>query len=363
MILLSSGILGLAIYGLIEDKVNLLENESLEVSDFSVGSQSSTMLTTSIPQKEINMNPAYYLQLAESNLNQGDTEEAIKILEEGVTVTGSEELKKQAESIKLTAQISDKQLLLLNSLYNAFISEDNEKIKAAVQQWTIASVSSITDTEALWIEFNAFLAWDGTRFQPNYTGVGIAFDGNGIYYGEMQDGIPNGKGNYIANALGSVPIVQQLWLDGIWNMGIVVENCIYHYENTYNESFDANCVFDGSEQEIIISAEIVYRYIDTQQIQHEATVFVRDGRLSSEGIIEDNLHSWWTGSRNRVFPCSLHSDCSAELRLNYFEEEDPNILCQNPQPWNKKGKWAIADEVRTPNTYPYPPILNFFWNS
>ena len=345
----AAGILGLLLYCI--QKEGTLEYcgtvDDISVTEIiSHADMQSSNAPSAVSQTEsisMNSNPAHYQKLAETAIAQENFEEAAAILKEGVAATNSEELVLQLEALQLTIQIPEYQRLLLDGLYIALGSGDQEQVEAALEAWSFADHYALVTSETPWFALeNALLAWDGTQFLPEYTGIGIAFDGVNIYYGELKNGIPNGTGTCISVDI-SVPfddaVLEYLRLDGSWEMGTIVGEGHYYFKNMYRDilndgQMDGTCKFDGTEQEVITSGELTYSFPDQYGTIHKTTVYIQDNYLSPEGIVES---AYFPGIR--VFRCDIHSGCSYGVELYCFEEQEIPVLCKNPQPWNRESSY------------------------
>ena len=126
---------------------------------------------------------------------------------------------------------------------------------------------------------------------------------------------------------------EYLRLDGTWQMGTVVGEGVYHYQDINGDLWDATCVFDGTEAEIMTTATFVYSYRDWSKTLHQTILQVEDGYLSPYGM--EPWNGWYRS------PCSIHSGCGCGIRMDYFAEHEDPALCQNPQLWGRESpyKW------------------------
>ena len=223
MILLASGILGVGLYGARQSN----QNPTLAAPPDAVSSVAPAVFApaASVSSAPVNTAPSHYQQLAETAIAQGKFEDAASIPEEGIAATGAKELTLQLEALDLTIQMPEYQRALLDRLYTALASGDQEQVEVAITAWASAYTNTIVETETPWTKSSQLsFVWDGTRFVPYFTGVGLAFSGDSLYYGQLQDGIPNGSGIMITNFdyfRLDWNSSEYLRLDGTWQMGTV----------------------------------------------------------------------------------------------------------------------------------------------
>ena len=345
MILLASGILGLGLYGIRQGDISLAEERSTAAEISSIEAIPSPSSTALVSPEPVNTDPAYYQQLSETAIAQENFGDAASVLEEGIAATGSEELALQLEALELTIQLPDYQKTLLDGLYTALASGDQEQVEAAITAWASAYTNTIVLTETPWTStYRLSFIWDGTRFLPHFTGVGLAFSEDSLYYGQLQDGIPNGSGTMITNFdYFRAGEEEYLRLDGTWQMGTVVGEGVYHYQNIDGDLWDATCVFDETEAEVMTTATFVYSYQDWSGTLHQTTLQVEDGYLSPYGM--EAWDGWYRS------PCSIHSGCGCGIWLDYSAEHEGPALCKNPQPWGRESPYEWVS---------LSPMLYFF---
>ncbi len=351
IVMAAAGILGLSLYSIRKEGVlgsnGALDDISVSEAILPTNAEPSNVSSAASQPESFptNSDPDYYRQLANEAMVAGDLEGAVRILEEGITNTSSEELILHLEEVQLTQELPERQRTLLNDLCYALSSGEREQIHAALATWVVAEHnSSVLASEAPWLSLDdKTFAWDGSQFRRFYTGIGMAFDENGIYYGNLTEGVPDGTGTciWVDGYYLTWNAVSYLQLDGTWAKGVVVGDGRYLYQNT-SAACDPNkvevtCMFDGTEEETIISAEFRYSLMMLQET-HQYLLTVQDGRLIQDGFFYDSA----TG--RTACSCIIHAGCGAGMDVTPFLE----LIYRNPYPWGKE------------NVYPEPATIPMY---
>ena len=260
--------------------------------------------------------------------------------------SGIKESDEMQEALQLAAQIPEYQKGLLNDLYSAFSASDRELLEMALQTWATAKWQSEgNEAETPWVSLDQTdFTWDGTQLRPNYSGIGLRFEGINLYYGELANGVPDGEGICVAvNTYYQDGTVGYVLVDGQWDNGIAVGNAIVRQSDTSSNpadrgEYEFHCVFDGTADEVMGSGELLI-YQQWDGIVHRFHFSIQDGYLVSDAIQEDRYQ--------RFLSCDQHSGCGAELIV----EDQMECLCQNIYPWGRQSPYEDED--------PYPSILNF----
>ena len=358
MVVAAAGILGLSFYGFQrEDRpenskvaeagsgVELaLETQQADSTSAALSPQSAA--PPLVQSTNADVDPGACQQLAEQAAALGDFEGAIHILEEGIAGTGSEELERTLEAVRMTAQIPAYQKEWLEALYAAFSANDRKILEAALQAWATAEWQAEgNEAETLWISFDQTdFTWDGIQLHPNYSGIGLQFEGINIYYGELTNGVPDGEGICVAvNTYYPDGTVGYVLVDGQWDNGIAVGNAIVRQSDTSSNpadrgEYEFHCVFDGTADEVMGSGELLI-YQPWDGIVHRFHLLIQDGYLVSDALQEDPYQGF-------VLPCDQHDGCGSELVV----EDRMEYLCQNIYPWGRQSPYEDPHIA---------PILNF----
>ena len=290
--------------------------------------------------------PAVYETLARAYRELGEDTRAAETLRMGLEITGAEELENPLKAAESTVNLPQAQRELLDSLYQAFAGGDEAAFQTALQAWENASdYAQETLGETKWVRVGS-LAWDGQRFWGGYTGLGMAFWGTGIYYGELTEGKPDGTGRSVQVHTGYPEgAVEYLQLDARWEDGVAVGDVVFRNRDTQAGAafaeYDIVGTLDGTDAEVITTAEVTV-YADAGGAGHQYAFSIRDGHIVQDG----GLTSDGGLSRN----CTIHSGCGSHLIVT---ADSLNTLYQNPYPWGREG----------PYTEPWMAFMNFSYTN
>ena len=262
-----------------------------------------------------------YIYMAEAYWEQEDYESAQAILQQGLDVIASEELKLQLKANELNIKLRQDAAFarLFDGLYEAFENQDRDKLGDFLE--------ATMDADDFESSFDADkLVFDGNRFHTQDGRKGITFLwGNGsFFYGQCdEDGYPHGKGIYVVvhtGGFGNASLGYN-WYDGEWDHGTIVGEAKIWDE--FTKSWDPElqgrhgrkeitCTF--GEDEIMTDATFIETIYGNGAF-HQVTFHIVNGKY---------VPSEWGGNYNR--PCELHSDCGITFGVTEFGSE----LYRNP---------------------------------
>ena len=275
--------------------------------------------------------PERYLLLAQAYREMGRDTDAAEVLRSGMVSTGSEELELPLKAVESTLEMPEDQRTYLDSLYVAFQSGEESSVSVALQSWEsgrrVLNEEGLYTRNPLWVQ-TGNLAWDGERFWADFTGTGLLFYGDSIFYGAVLEGNPNGTGScvnihtwYPDGAIG------YLRLDGQWQNGVAIGEVEFHDRctnaaDTLSE-YDMAATLDGTAAEVITYGEVTIQ-VPVEGTTHTFQLTIRDGTLNQEGF------------SNGIIYCSTHSGCGVHL---VAETDSFSTNYRNPYPWAKESPY------------------------
>ncbi len=358
IVVLASCVLGLALYGGLrpseetpdpavtyEEQMQMPSNEAIDTSNSKLNAdpweqgtllveqgewlQAADYLESALEQEP--EAPERYLLLAQAYRETERDADAAEVLRSGMESTGSEELELPLKAVEATLEIPEDQRTYLDSLYAAFQSGEESSVSAALQGWEggrrVLNEEGLYTRNPLWVQ-TGNLAWDGERFWADFTGTGLLFYGDSMFYGAVLEGNPNGTGSCV-NIHTWYPdgAISYLRLDGQWQNGVAIGEVEFHDRctnatDTLSE-YDMIATLDGTDAEIITHGEISIQ-LPTEDTVHTFHLSIQDGVLNQAGFVAGEI------------PCSAHSSCRARL---FALEDSFSKTYQNPYPWAKESPY------------------------
>ena len=275
--------------------------------------------------------PERYLLLAQAYRETERDANAAEVLRSGVESTGSEELELPLKAVETTLEMPEDQRNYLNSLYVAFQSGEESSVSAALQAWEggrrVLHGEGHYTQNSLWVK-TGNLAWDGERFWTDFTGTGLLFYGDSMFYGTIFEGNPNGTGSCV-NIHTWYPdgAISYLRLDGQWQNGVAIGEVEFHdrctnIADTFTK-YDMTATLDGTTAEVITYGEVTMQF-PVEGTIHTFQLSIRDGTLNQERF------------SNGIIYCSTHSGCGVHL---VAEADSFSTNYRNPYPWAKESPY------------------------
>lgn len=283
--------------------------------------------------------PERYLLLAQAYRETERDDDAAEVLRRGVEVTGAEAMALPLKAVESTLELPADQRACLDALCEAFLAED-AAFSTALEDFengrTALDPEGKHMQNTLWVKTGS-LVWDGERFWSDYSGVGLLFYGDGIFYGEISGNVPDGAGSCVTvhTWYPDSGAVGYLRLDGQWENGVAVGEAAFHDRctnavNTFSEC-DMTATLDGTEAEVIAYGEVAMR-LPVNGTVHTFQLTIHNGVLDRAAFSDG------------VVPCSAHAGCRATLSA---VEDSFSKTYQNPYPWGKESPyedpWAFLN--------------------
>lgn len=250
---------------------------------------------------------------------------------------GAAEDETEPEAAPGAPDLTEAQLEGLTALYDAIASGDEAALAAAVPEWE-AACRSMEDAGGLPA---GELAWDGGAFRTGYSGTGMLFWEESVYWGEILEGLPNGQGRCLTwEGTWYDGSVAYLLLEGRFERGTAVGGAILRHRGTGGAaaqvSWDIAGTLDGTDREVITDGEVTVscRIADgPAQGEHRFALSIRDGYLDQSEM--------GSAYESMTAPCSLHGECGVSIFADWTVL---GTQCRNPWPWGREQSYERPGE-------------------
>lgn len=269
-----------------------------------------------------------YVSIAEAYQQQGEYDLAHEILMRGYEETKSERLQHMLHAMEANTVLSSNQEL-------------RESIERLYQNLENGDVSAAADEFEEWLRLNGHdpyfsegmkeidivysdLIFDGDNFysKEEYEGVGLLFDFiPRIYYGEQDNGIPDGNGILLATNSWAPGGIEYYAQSGSWIQGLsvgqaeIIDTWTAEEERTWE--WKISCTYNS--QEVMETADVT-QFCVFDGMEHEFAFHVENGKLLAD--------EW---NHNRI-ECQLHDDCG----IGAMVDDVNDALLKNPWTWESE---------------------------
>ena len=277
-----------------------------------------------------------YAVLSQAHQATGNLQAALETLQSGIEhASDTEILEPSLQALEQTMALPDIQQTYLQQMEIAFAQEDKLQLEELLEKWVNAqNHAANANSEVSWVHPSDLIWYQGS-FYAEFTGTGLAFDGPSMYYGPLQNGVPNGTGIYVTvNTMYQDGTISYMLITGNWKFGILTDQARFEEWTTGTErkmDYAIDAVLAG-EEERFVHADIKLMYPFLDDGNHQFDLSITEGRLQL-----DNAVPGYGGTLE--IPCCVHDGCTVSAII---DTDDQAVFYQNPYPWDKDWPYQPA---------------------